>query len=109
MLYFALSREQALNASNGVPANTDLNIFSEIRLSKNNHIQPDEENPYIFLKQHYSLDVQHYFGDNYLKRMNEISKYYADNKNAKLIARHAVKHIGSFNSAPGKNLAHKKL
>lgn len=98
MLYFALSRKQALNAAIDIPANTDLNIFSEIHLSKNIHVQPDHENPYIFLKKHYSLDIEPYFESDYLQRINEISNYYAGNDNAKIVAYHALKHVAKQNS-----------
>ncbi|WP_455222599.1 fused MFS/spermidine synthase [Kaarinaea lacus] len=55
--YFALSREQVLNAVGDMVPNTDLNILSEVRLSALDKNAKGDESPYRLLWNHYSLDV----------------------------------------------------
>jgi len=55
--YFALSREQVMNAVDGMVPNTDLNILSEVRLSALDENAKGKENPYRLLWDNYSLDV----------------------------------------------------
>ncbi|NOZ54093.1 MAG: hypothetical protein GXP08_13345 [Gammaproteobacteria bacterium] len=55
--YFALSREQALEAAGNVRPNTDINILSEVRLSLLDESGKGEENPYSLLWEHYNLNI----------------------------------------------------
>lgn len=109
MLYFALSREQALTAAGDVPANTDLNILSEVRLSKNVRIQADEENPYKFLWKQYTFDVKSYFSDDYKQRMYELGSYYMNNKHAVAMARHIAAEVNRLDPVLGRSLSYEKL
>ena len=55
--YFALSREEALNAAADMMPNTDTNIFSEVRLSALYDDPVDDENPYPFLFENFKYDI----------------------------------------------------
>jgi len=58
--YFALSRDEALNAADNMTPNTDTNIFSEVRLSALYDDPSEEENPYTFLKDNFKFDINSY-------------------------------------------------
>jgi hypothetical protein len=62
--YFALSRDEVVKAAGDIQPNTDLNIFSEVRLSMLDSEPSDEENPYDFLRENYKLTVSSYLGAN---------------------------------------------
>jgi hypothetical protein len=109
MLYFALSRDEALTAAGDTPANTDLNILSEVRLSKNVRVQPVDEDPYKFLWANYTFNVETYLADDYVQRMYEIGSYYADNKKATTIARYTAKQVSKLNPVLGRGMAYEKL
>jgi len=74
--YFALSREQALLASANVPANTDLNILSEVRLSALKKKLSRDEDPYVFLQSNYSFNVRPYLKHNTSKKLEDIGIHY---------------------------------
>lgn len=109
MLYFALSRNQALLAAADIPANTDLNILSEVRLSRNIRIQPDNENPYKFLWSQYSFDVKSHFLDDYKERMYELGSYYMNNKHAVEMARHIATEVNRLDPVLGRSLSYEKF
>lgn len=109
MLYFALSRQQALSAAADVPANTDLNILSEVRLSKNVKVQPDHENPYKFLWKQYSFDVQSHFSTDYKQRMYELGSYYLNNKDAAAMSGFISAEVSRLDSILGRSLIYEKL
>lgn len=109
MLYFALSREQALTAAGDIPANTDMNILSEVRFSKNIPVQPVHEKPYYFLRGKYTFDVDPYLAKDYLQRMYEIGSYYTNDNNALTIARHTTKQVTKLDPVPGRGLEYEKL
>ncbi|MDH5257324.1 MAG: fused MFS/spermidine synthase, partial [Gammaproteobacteria bacterium] len=58
--YFALSREEAMQAAGDIIPNRDTNIFSEVRLSAMLDEPSDDENPYLFLQQHFQFDILPY-------------------------------------------------
>lgn len=60
LLYFALSRDELLNATVDSEFNTDLNIRSEIRLSKIGNNIDKELSPYTWLQSQYHFDFTHY-------------------------------------------------
>lgn len=72
MRYFALSREQALTASLDVPANTDTNILSEVRLSALDEDPKGDEDPYAFLRSVYSFNLRPYFGEDVVQELYAI-------------------------------------
>jgi hypothetical protein len=90
MWYFALSREQALAASMDVPANTDTNILSEVRLSAIDKDPTDEEDPYDFLKSIYSFNLRPYFGEDAVQKLYEIGTYYLSEWNEPGLAQHVA-------------------
>lgn len=55
--YFALSRDQALQAAGDIQANSDLNILSEVRLSALDQNAKGDESPYKLLWDNYTLDA----------------------------------------------------
>ena len=61
--YFALSREQALDAAGDIVPNTDMNILSEVRLSALDQNATGEESPYNLLWNNYTLDADSILGD----------------------------------------------
>ncbi len=58
--YFALSREEIMQAAGDITPNKDTNIFSEVRLSAMLDNPADDENPYLFLHKHFEFDVVPY-------------------------------------------------
>lgn len=59
--HFGLSRADALQAAGDVPANSDTNILSEVRLSALVSPPQGAENPYPFLKEHSRFDFLPYY------------------------------------------------
>lgn len=76
MWYFALSREEALAASMDVPANTDTNILSEVRLSALDGDPSPEEDPYTFLQGEFRFNVLPHFGADAAERIYALGTYY---------------------------------
>ncbi len=62
--YFSLSRREALVAAEGIKANTDTRIISEVRLAGMIVDPTGEESPYQLLKNNSSFDVLNYFEPN---------------------------------------------
>lgn len=60
--YFALSRQEAVNAAGDIVPNTDTNIFSEVRLSSLDSDATGEESPYKFMRSNYHLSIAPYLG-----------------------------------------------
>ena len=75
LMYFALSREQALAASIDVPANSDTNILSEVRLSAIDEDPKGEEDPYRFLRSVYSLNLRPYLDDDVVQNLYDLGTY----------------------------------
>lgn len=75
LYYFALSRKQAVSVSHSARVNTDLNILSEVRLSALGNRVPRAENPYIFLKQLYRLEINSYFESNREENLVNVGSY----------------------------------
>ena len=85
MHYFSLGREEALAASMDVPANTDTNILSEVRLSAMDGDPVPEEDPYAFLKGKYRFNVRPHFGADATDRIYELGTYYLSEWNDRLL------------------------
>lgn len=58
--YFALSRDEALQAAGDMAPNTDTRILSEVRLAGLTSDPQGHESPYLLLKNHFHLDVLPY-------------------------------------------------
>jgi len=78
MWYFALSREEALAAAQGVPANSDTNILSEVRLSALDGDGQGDENPYDFLKKNYKISLTPYMVGDVVAKLDDITNYFFD-------------------------------
>ncbi|MDH5326734.1 MAG: fused MFS/spermidine synthase [Gammaproteobacteria bacterium] len=72
--YFSLSRDQALQAAAGVEANSDINIFSEVRLSALHGQPKGEEDPYGFLREHYRLAIADYLNGDVTRKLYAFSR-----------------------------------
>jgi len=62
--YFSLSRQEAVNAAGDIEPNTDMNIFSEVRLSRLDSDAKGDENPYKFIRTNYHLSIAPYLSAN---------------------------------------------
>ena len=89
--YFSLSRDQALASAQGVPANSDTNILSEVRLSALDGNPKGEENPYDFLYKHYNLNIVSHLGDNKAQKLVNLAHTYIGWNEADL-----VKHVADL-------------
>jgi hypothetical protein len=58
--YFAVSRDEALQAAGDMAPNTDTRILSEVRLAGLTSDPKGNESPYLLLKNHFHLDVLPY-------------------------------------------------
>ncbi|VAW58208.1 hypothetical protein MNBD_GAMMA11-3349 [hydrothermal vent metagenome] len=85
--YFSLSREQALKAAGDVPANTDLNILSEVRLSVLDRHPPAHEDPYDFIKSQYTFNLAPYFEKDTAQQIYDIGYYYLSVRGEVLMAK----------------------
>lgn len=69
--YYALSRREALDASQGAPANSDTNLLTEVRLSRLIDVPSGSENPYDFIHTAFKFDLAGYVPESELT-----SRYY---------------------------------
>jgi len=76
MWYFSLSREEALAAAQGVPANSDTNILSEVRLSALDGDGQGDENPYDFLQKNYKISITPYMVGDVVAKLEDITDYF---------------------------------
>ena len=110
MWYFALSRDEAVAASKDVPANTDTNILSEVRLSAIDKNPPPEENPYTFLRKHYSFNVSPYFSSNEAaNRIYELGTYYLSEWNEEDIAQYSADQLSELAPKLSRGILYEKL
>lgn len=109
MWYFSLSRKEALAASMDVPANTDTNILSEVRLSAMDDDPPPEENPYDFLRETYHFNVQPHFAADAVDRIYALGTYYLSEWNESEIAQHAADQLRDIDSIKSRGLEYEKL
>lgn len=107
--YFALSREQALAASKDVPANTDTNILSEVRLSAIGKNLPDNEDPYAFLRKVYSFNVRPYFADDMVDRVYDLGTYYLSQWDDEKIAMHSARQLKDIAPVLSRGIEYEKL
>jgi len=108
--YFALSRDEALAASKGVPANTDTNILSEVRLSAIDKDPPPEENPYTFLRENYSFDVSSYFtSSERVNRIYHLGTYYLSEWNEDDIAQYSADQLSELSPKLSRGILYEKL
>jgi len=102
--YFSLSRRQALQAAEGIPANTDLNILSEVRLSVLDRHPPADENPYDFIQSQYTFDLAPYFKKDTAQQIYDIGHYFLTTRGEILMAKLATVRLSELNSPLRKKL-----
>jgi hypothetical protein len=104
MYYFALSRNEIVIASKNVPANTDLNILSEVRLSAlNNKLSPNE-NPYNFLKNTYSFNVRPYLNSNIANDLEELGLHFLKRYNELNMAKFIVNQLSDIDQVKSRGI-----
>lgn len=74
--YFALSRNEIIQAVADTEANTDTNILSEVRLSRLYGDAKGKEDPYKFLRSVYSLDVIEYLDGDIEEKLDSLAQYF---------------------------------
>ncbi|WP_455199584.1 fused MFS/spermidine synthase, partial [Kaarinaea lacus] len=108
--YFALSRDEAVKLSKDVPANTDTNILSEVRLSSVGKNLPEDENPYSFLRSVYSFNVRPYFPESeVVERLYQLGNYYLDIWGDEDIALHSSKQLEDIAPVLSRGILYEKL
>ncbi len=109
MWYFALSRDQALAASMDVPANTDTNILSEVRLSAIDNKPSPEESPYKFLIDNYTFNVRPYFAtDEAADRIYQLGTYFLVEKNEQDIAQYSADQLKEIDPVKARGIEYEK-
>lgn len=74
--YFGLSRDEIVRAAGEGVANTDTNLFSEVRLSTLHTVPGGAENPYTFLLDRFSADLRPYFpAETAAARIDDAARY----------------------------------
>jgi spermidine synthase len=109
MYYFALSRKQAVMAAHDVPANTDLNILSEIRLSGLSKKLSLDENPYVFLRNHYSFNVRPYFDSNLSTNLEDLGIHYLTRFKEAKMAQYIANQLVDINPVLGRGIEYEIL
>jgi len=109
MYYFALSREQVIAASSDVPANTDLNILSEVRLSFLEKKLSRDENPYVFLRKHYSFNVKPYLLKNVSQNLEDLGIHYVTQVKDAEIAQYIVNQLIEIDPVRGRGIEYEIL
>ncbi len=93
--YFALSRQEIQDAVGDSPFNTDRNILSEVRLSKIIKKPTGDEDPYAFLRSHFTFDVLPYLKEQQapqqLYKLGRYFLFWGTPKIAKMIAKQITK------------------
>ncbi len=107
--YFALSREQALEASLGVPANSDTNILSEVRLSAFDADPSGRESPYNFLKDHYTFHVRPYFARDVVERLYQVGTYYLSTWDELDIAQNVADQLRDLDPVKARGIEYEEL
>ncbi len=105
--YFSLSREQALKSAGDVPANTDLNILSEVRLSAIDGTPPKEESPYTFIQSEYTFNAGSYFEKNAAQEIYDLGYYYLMKRGEVLIAKFAANELSALDADLSRKLWNK--
>ncbi|MDX1812243.1 MAG: hypothetical protein R3240_09870, partial [Gammaproteobacteria bacterium] len=106
MWYFALSRDEAVAAAKNSIANTDRNIFTEVRLSSLVDEPNEDENPYTFLRNQFEFDILPYLKpENEKQELEKISQYFLK-WNSPNSAYKAGKQLYKLDQAWGRDIKH---
>jgi len=106
--YFALSRKEVVAAAGNVPANSDTNILSEVRLSTITRNPEGKESPYTLLDENYNLDLATYLTKNAGTRLYDQADYsfFWDNL---YIADKAAKQLAKLDPVLGRGVEYERL
>jgi spermidine synthase len=77
MWFYGLSRREAVEVSQDAPLNTDMNLLTEVRLSRLIRLPTGAENPYDFFRRSFRFDLDGYFPEAQLnQRYYESGQYF---------------------------------
>ncbi len=79
--YFALSREEALQAAGNIQTNTDTNLFTEVQLASLRQKPTGEEDPYSLFNKYHRFDLTAYFEEQELSQRYQEAEVYFRRKN----------------------------
>jgi spermidine synthase len=74
--YFALSRDQAVDASRDAVASRDANVLSEVRLSRLTDTPTGDQSPAAFMQRHTTMDVGGYLGSDASSKLALLAMYF---------------------------------
>lgn len=106
--YFALSRDEALNAAGDTPANSDTNIFSETRLSALVKQPIGEEDPYAFLYANFNLDIIKYLPQDTSQNLFALGNYFLK-QNDLFLAEKAAKQLARIDPLSARLVEYERL
>lgn len=105
--YFALSRDQAVSASEDAVANTDTNILSEVRLSKLVESPTGDDSPTAFLERYSSMDIGSYLGGKAEGKLSLLGMYFL-REEAYWRADLAISQVANIDARLGRTLKHRR-
>ena len=106
--YFALSRQEAIDVAGDIPANSDTNILSEVRLSALDGDGKGMENPYKFMRKNFSLDVTSYLDKDVPQRLYSLADYFFEWNEPKLAVK-AAKQLEKLDPVLARGIEYEKL
>jgi len=106
--YFALSRKEVVAAAGDIPANSDTNILSEVRLSAITRNPEGKDSPYTLLDDNYNLDLATYLTKSAGTRLYDQADYsfYWDNL---YVAGKAAKQLAKLDPVLGRGVEYERL
>jgi len=106
--YFALSRQEVVAAAGDIPANSDTNILSEVRLSTITRNPEGKDSPYTLLDDNYNFDLAAYLKKNASVRLYDQADYsfFWDNF---YIADKAAKQLTKLDPILGRGVEYERL
>ncbi len=105
--YFALSRDEAVEASKDAVPSRDANVLSEVRLSRLVESPTGDESPETFLEGISSMDVGSYLGPDVEAKLALLSMYFL-REGAYQRADLAISQLSKINARTGRVLSHRR-
>jgi hypothetical protein len=92
-----------------VPANTDTNILSEVRLSAIDDEPTSAEDPYDFIRGRYTFSVGSHLGADAVDRLYELGTYYLSRWNEEKMAQLAADQLQKLDAVKARGIEYQKL
>jgi spermidine synthase len=105
--YFALSRNEAVEASEAAVPSRDTNVLSEIRLSKITESPTGDDSPASFTERFSSMDVGSYLGPDVESKLTLLSMYFL-REEAYERASLAISQLAKFDARTARVLSHRR-